>query len=152
MEITGEQLIAQPQQTVWDALNDPAILKQCIPGCDSVEKVSDTEYNMAMVAAIGPVKAKFSGKLTLTDVAAPTTYTLNFEGTGGVAGFGKGNCHVQLAQEAEGTRLTYNAHAAVGGKIAQIGSRLISGAAKKIADQFFVRFHAALTPPEQDTP
>lgn len=147
MEMTGEQLIALPQQQVWEALNDPAVLKQCIPGCDAVERIAEDQYNMSMVAAIGPVKARFSGKLTLTDVSAPTSYTLNFEGSGGVAGFGKGSCEVHLAPEAEGTRLTYSAKAAVGGKIAQIGSRLISGAAKKIADQFFVRFNATLTPP-----
>lgn len=147
MEMTGEQLIALPQQQVWEALNDPEVLKLCIPGCDAVEKIAEDQYNMSMVAAIGPVKAKFSGKLTLTDVAAPDSYTLNFEGSGGVAGFGKGSCQVHLNAEADGTRLTYSAKAAVGGKIAQIGSRLISGAARKLADQFFVRFNAALTPP-----
>lgn len=147
MEMTGEQLIALPQQKVWEALNDPEILRRCIPGCDAVEKLSDDQYSMSMVAAIGPVKAKFSGKLTLTDVTAPSTYTLNFEGTGGVAGFGNGSCRVTLSSEAEATRLTYSAKATVGGKIAQIGSRLISGAAKKLADQFFLRFNQALTPP-----
>lgn len=146
MEMIGEQLIALPQQAVWDALNDPTILKQCIPGCETVEKTGADEYKMAMVAAIGPVKAKFSGKLTLTDVTAPSTYTMNFEGTGGVAGFGKGSCIVTLSAEGEGTKLSYNAKASVGGKIAQIGSRLVSGAAKKMADQFFVKFNAVLVP------
>lgn len=151
MEMSGEQMIALPQQQVWEALNDPQVLKQCIPGCEAVEKTADAEYNMTMVAAIGPVKARFSGKLTLTDVVPPSTYTLNFEGTGGVAGFGKGSCLVTLNSEAPGTKLTYNAKAAVGGKIAQIGSRLISGAAKKLADQFFVKFNQALVP-EQAPP
>ncbi len=146
MEMIGEQIIALPQQQVWDALNDPAILKQCIPGCEIVEKVSENQYTMAMVAAIGPVKAKFSGKLTLTDVSAPASYTMNFEGTGGVAGFGKGSCLVTLSPEPAGTKLSYNAKASVGGKLAQIGSRLVSGAAKKIADQFFVKFNAVLVP------
>ena len=152
MEMIGEQIIALPQQQVWEALNDPAILKQCIPGCEAVEKLSTDEYAMSMVAAIGPVKARFSGKLTLTDVTAPNTYTMNFEGAGGVAGFGKGSCLVTLSAEPEGTKLSYNAKASVGGKIAQIGSRLISGAAKKIADQFFVKFNTVLVPGESKAP
>jgi uncharacterized protein len=146
MEIIGEQVIALSQQRVWDALNDPEILKQCIPGCEAVDRIGEDQFNMAMIAAIGPVKAKFSGKLTLTDVSAPSTYTMNFEGSGGIAGFGKGVCLVTLSTEPEGTKLTYNAKATVGGKIAQIGSRLVAGAAKKIADQFFVRFNSVLAP------
>jgi len=151
MEMTGEQRIALPQSKVWEALNDPAILKQCIPGCEVVEKLDDNQFNMAMVAAIGPVKAKFSGKLTLTDVQVPSTYTLNFEGTGGIAGFGKGQCTVNLSEEAQITLLTYNAKATVGGKIAQIGARLVSGAAKKIADQFFVKFNQVLVPGQESS-
>ena len=146
MEMIGEQIIALPRQAVWDALNDPIILKQCIPGCEAVDRIAQNEYNMAMVAAIGPVKAKFSGKLTLSDVTPPTSYTMNFEGSGGIAGFGKGSCIVTLSAEGEGTKLRYSAKASVGGKIAQIGSRLVSGAAKKIADQFFVKFNAVLVP------
>ena len=96
MEMMGEQLIALPQQAVWDALNDPEILKQCIPGCESVEKVSDDEYRMTMVAAVGPVKAKFTGKLTIVNPVPPDSYALAFEGTGGVAGFGKGTAEVSL--------------------------------------------------------
>jgi uncharacterized protein len=149
MEMIGEKLIALPQQQVWDALNDPAILKQCIPGCETVERISENEYKMAMVAAIGPVKAKFSGNLTLTDVSVPDTYTMHFEGTGGVAGFGKGSCQVTLSSDPSGTKLSYSAKASVGGKIAQIGSRLVSGAAKKIADQFFAKFNAVLVPTDQ---
>ncbi|MSQ59323.1 MAG: carbon monoxide dehydrogenase [Betaproteobacteria bacterium] len=149
MEMIGEQIIALPQREVWEALNDPAILKQCIPGCETVEMITDSEYKMAMVASIGPVKAKFSGKLTLTDVSVPDTYTLHFEGTGGVAGFGKGSCQVTLSSDPTGTKLSYNAKASVGGKIAQIGSRLVSGAAKKIADQFFAKFNEVLVPTNQ---
>jgi len=120
----GEQLIALPQQAVWDALNDPEILKQCIPGCESVEKVSDDEYRMTMVAAVGPVKAKFTGKLTIVNPVPPDSYALAFEGTGGVAGFGKGTAEVSLTQDSDTvTLLTYKATATVGGKIAQIGSR-----------------------------
>ncbi len=150
MEMIGEQIIALPQQQVWDALNDPVILKQCIPGCETVEMISDGEYKMAMVASIGPVKAKFSGKLTLTDVSAPSHYTLHFEGTGGVAGFGKGSCQVVLSTDPIGTKLSYTAKASVGGKIAQISSRLVSGAAKKIADQFFAKFNEVLVPTAQN--
>ena len=144
MDMTGEQIIAVPQHRVWDALNDPEILKQCIPGCDSVERVSDNEYKMTMVAAIGPVKAKFAGKLTVSDLDPPNAYTLAFEGSGGVAGFGKGSAQVRLSPEGEGTRLSYEAHATVGGKIAQVGARLIDGVARKLADGFFTKFNAVL--------
>ena len=146
MEMMGEQLIALPQQAVWDALNDPEILKQCIPGCESVEKVSDDEYRMTMVAAVGPVKAKFSGKLTIVNPVPPDSYALAFEGTGGVAGFGKGTAEVSLTQDSDTvTLLTYKATATVGGKIAQIGSRLIDGVARKMAEAFFAKFTAAVT-------
>lgn len=146
MEMMGEQLIALPQQAVWDALNDPEILKQCIPGCQSVEKLSDNEFSMSMIAAVGPVKAKFSGRLTIVDPQPPDSYALAFEGTGGVAGFGKGTAEVSLTQDADNvTLLTYKATAAVGGKIAQIGSRLIDGVARKMADSFFAKFTAAVT-------
>ena len=142
MEMTGEQLIPLPQQRVWEALNDPAILKACIPGCESIEKISDTEYKVAMTAAIGPVKAKFNGKLLLADLNPPHSYSIAFEGSGGAAGFGKGAAQVSLLPEGSGTRLTYKATASVGGKLAQIGSRLIDGVAKKMSDDFFARFNA----------
>lgn len=146
MEMTGEQLIPLPQQQVWEALNDPGILKACIPGCESIEKVSDAEYKVVMTAAIGPVKAKFNGKLLLADLNPPHSYSIAFEGTGGVAGFGKGSAQVSLLPEGSGTRLTYKATASVGGKLAQIGSRLIDGVAKKMSDDFFARFNATVAP------
>ena len=146
MEMTGEQLIPLPQQRVWEALNDPGILKACIPGCESIEKVSDTEYKVVMTAAIGPVKAKFNGRLLLADLNPPDSYSITFEGTGGAAGFGKGAAQVSLLPEGSGTRLTYKATASVGGKLAQIGSRLIDGVAKKMSDDFFSRFNKAVAP------
>lgn len=146
MEMTGEQLIPLPQQRVWEALNDPAILKACITGCESIEKISDTEYKVAMTAAIGPVKAKFNGKLLLADLNPPHSYAIAFEGSGGAAGFGKGAAQVSLLPEGSGTRLTYKATASVGGKLAQIGSRLIDGVARKMADDFFARFNATVAP------
>lgn len=146
MDMTGEESIPLPQKQVWEALNDPEILKACIPGCHEIEKVSDAEYRIAMTAAIGPVKAKFNGKLHLEDLNPPHSYTLAFEGTGGVAGFGKGRAEVALTPEGDATRLTYKAHATVGGKLAQIGSRLVGGVAKKMATQFFEKFNATVAP------
>lgn len=147
MEMTGEQRIALPQQKVWEALNDPQILKACIPGCESIEKVSDNEYKVAMTAAVGPVKAKFSGKLLLSDLDPPNSYALAFEGSGGAAGFGKGTAQVALKTEGGETLLTYKASATVGGKLAQIGSRLIDGVAKKMSDDFFARFNQTVAAP-----
>ncbi len=141
MEMTGEELIALPQQATWDALNDTAVLMDCIPGCDSMEKQSDTEYLLTMTAKVGPVSAKFKGKMTLLDVQAPDSYKLQFEGQGGVAGFAKGEAQVNLAPEAENTRLSYSVKANIGGKLAQVGARLIDGVAKKIAGQFFAAFN-----------
>ncbi len=146
MEMSGEQRIPLPQRRVWEALNDPEILKACIPGCESIDRVSENEYKVAMTAAIGPVKAKFSGKLVLADMNPPNSYSLAFEGSGGGAGFGKGNAQVSLAPEGSGTLLTYKATASVGGKLAQIGSRLIDGVAKKMADDFFARFNKTVAP------
>jgi len=149
MDMNGEQLIALPQQQVWQALNDPVVLKDCIPGCESMDKVSDTEYRVVLSAAVGPVKAKFSGKLLLSDLDPPNAYALNFEGSGGAAGFGKGNCQVRLSPAEDGTRLSYIAHATVGGKLAQVGSRLIDGVARKMADDFFARFNQRVLPQGQ---
>lgn len=147
MEMTGQQFIPLPQQRVWEALNDPQVLKACIPGCESVEKVSDSEYKLAMTAAVGPVKARFTGKLLLSDLDPPNAYSLAFEGSGGAAGFGKGSSRVTLTPESGGTRLSYSAKATVGGKLAQVGSRLIDGVAKKMTDDFFTRFNETLAPP-----
>jgi uncharacterized protein len=146
MEMSGEQHIPLTQQRVWEALNDPEILKACIPGCESIDRVSENEYKVAMTAAVGPVKAKFSGKLLLSDINPPNSYSLAFEGSGGSAGFGKGSAQVNLAPESGGTLLTYRATASVGGKLAQIGSRLIDGVAKKMADDFFIRFNKTVAP------
>ncbi|MGA0024317.1 MAG: CoxG family protein [Burkholderiales bacterium] len=141
MEMTGEQLLALPQQATWDALNDTAVLKDCIPGCDSIDRQSDNEYLLTMTAKVGPVSAKFKGKMTLLEVTAPDAYTLQFEGQGGVAGFAKGEARVTLAPEAEQTRLSYAVKANIGGKLAQVGARLIDGVAKKMAEQFFTAFN-----------
>src|SRR5882672_1976114 len=147
MEMTGEQLIPVPQAEVWRALNDPEVLKACIAGCEAIERVSDTEYRVVMVASVGPVKAKFNGKLVLSDLNPPNSYSLSFEGSGGAAGFGKGGAQVSLKTEGAGTRLTYSAKASVGGKLAQVGSRLIDEVARKMADDFFTAFNEKLAGP-----
>jgi uncharacterized protein len=152
MEMTGEQIIDQPQSKVWEALNDPIVLKDCIPGCDTLERVSDTEYKMTMTAAVGPVRAKFNGKLNLSEVNPPVSYTIAFEGSGGAAGFGKGSAQVALSPEGNGTKLSYSAKAQIGGKLAQVGARLIDGVAKKMADDFFAAFKKRLTPVAAEAP
>jgi len=150
MELTQTHLLPVPLQTAWDALNDPAVLQRCIPGCESITTAGEggnPAYEVAMTAAVGPVKARFKGRMELTDMAPPRSYTLHFDGQGGAAGFGKGNAQVQLAPEGPTvTRLSYTATAQVGGKLAQIGSRLIDGAARKLADEFFQRFAAEFGP------
>ena len=148
MEIIGEQVIPKPQQQTWDAICDPAVLKICIPGCETMEKVSDSEFHITMAAKVGPVSAKFKSKITLTDVDAPNTYTLIFEGQGGVAGFAKGEARVTLTPTGDQTTLSYAAKAMIGGKLAQVGSRLVDGVAKKIAEQFFTKFNAHVTAQE----
>ena len=146
MERTGEELIALPQAEVWRGLIDPEVLKASIPGCETIEKIADNEYKVALTAAIGPVKAKFKGKLVLSDIRAPNSYSLAFEGSGGAAGFAKGGAQVSLSPEGRGTRLRYSAKASIGGKLAQVGSRLIDGVAAKTADDFFANFNATLVP------
>lgn len=145
MELTGTQHIGLPREQVWRALNDPEILRQCIPGCDMFEPIGDNEYQIGMTASVGPVKAKFKGKLQLADIAPPLSYALSFEGSGGTAGFGKGNANVQLSDTQGGTELHYSVQAKVGGRLAQIGSRLIDGVAKKMADEFFNRFNEVIS-------
>lgn len=144
MELTGSQVLPVPQQVAWDALNDPEILKASIAGCEELTRTSDSEFAAAVTAAIGPVKAKFKAKLTLLDVEAPNSYRIRFDGQGGVAGFGKGEAKVSLVPEGAQTRLDYTAQASVGGKLAQIGSRLVDAASKKMADDFFTKFNAEL--------
>ena len=141
MEMPGEQLVPDPQQVVWDALNDPDMLKACVPGCESITPTGENEYQVLMVARVGPVSAKFKGKLTLSDVKAPDSYAISFEGQGGAAGFAKGGAHVRLTPEGDSTKLGYDVKANVGGKLAQIGSRLVDAAAKKVADDFFRNFN-----------
>jgi carbon monoxide dehydrogenase subunit G len=146
MELTETHTLPVPQDRAWEALNDTAMLKACIPGCDSIEADGDNAYAVGMTAAVGPVKARFKGRMELTDIDAPHTYTIVFEGQGGAAGFSKGTAKVNLepGEDADTTKLTYSAHAQVGGKLAQIGSRLVDGAARKIAGEFFKRFGAKL--------
>ncbi len=140
MDMTGEYKISAPRSRVWEALNDPEILKQCIPGCEEIQKQSDTEMTAKVVAKVGPVKAKFAGKVTLSDIDPPNGYTISGEGSGGAAGFGKGGAKVSLVDDGPDTVLSYTASAQVGGKLAQIGSRLIDGTARKMADDFFAKF------------
>lgn len=142
MEIVGEQLIPRPQGVTWSSIIDPEVLKVCIPGCESMDKTGDNEYEMVMGAKVGPVSARFKSKITLADVDAPNSYTLIFEGQGGVAGFAKGQAHVRLSPEGDATRLQYTAKAMIGGKLAQVGSRLVDGVAKKLAENFFTKFNA----------
>jgi carbon monoxide dehydrogenase subunit G len=146
MDMTGERRIPAPRGKVWDALNDPAILKASIPGCDSLEKTSDHEMKATASVKIGPISARFAGRVELSDIDPPNGYTISGEGQGGVAGFAKGGAKVALADNGPDTLLTYNVNAQVGGKIAQLGARLIDASAKQMADAFFDRFTALLTP------
>jgi hypothetical protein len=141
MELTGQQLIPASQAVTWKALNDPEMLKQCIAGCESIELTGENQYLAKMAVRIGPVNAKFTGKLQLSEINEPSSYTIHFDGQGGVAGFGKGSAKVQLTPVANQTQLDYTANAQVGGKLAQIGSRLVDSAARKIADDFFKEFN-----------
>jgi uncharacterized protein len=146
MDMTGERRIPAPRQRVWEGLNDPEILKRAIPGCQEIEKVSDTEFTAKVRAKVGPVSASFAGKVTLSDLDPPAGYTISGEGTGGVAGFAKGGAKVSLDEDGDETVLRFEVQAQVGGKLAQIGSRLIDGTARKMADDFFNRFAAAVSP------
>jgi len=146
MELTESYTLPVSQQRAWDALTDTAILRASIPGCDRIEADGEHTYSVTLSAAVGPVKAHFKGRMLLADIDAPHTYTIVFEGQGGVAGFGKGRTHVTLEPDgAEATRLTYSASAQIGGKLAQIGSRLVDGAARKLAGEFFRRFTAQVS-------
>lgn len=140
MELTGEYELAIPRQRVWDLLNDPAVLKQCIPGCEELISENPDEYAATVVLKIGPIKAKFNGEVALKNKKQPASFTIEGEGKGGVAGFAKGSADVSLAENGSGTTLSYVVHADIGGKIAMLGSRLISSTTKKLADQFFGKF------------
>ncbi|MDP6428095.1 MAG: carbon monoxide dehydrogenase subunit G [Rhodospirillales bacterium] len=142
MDLTGEYRIPASREKVWDALNDPEVLKQCIDGCEELTKDSDTEFSARVTAKVGPVRAKFTGKVTLSNIDAPNGYTISGEGQGGVAGFAKGGADVTLSGDGAETVLNYTAKAEVGGKLASVGSRLVEGVAKKTADDFFGKFSA----------
>jgi len=146
MDLTGEYRISAPRDVVWAALNDPVVLKQCIPGCEELEKTSDTEMTAKVVLKIGPVKAKFNGAIELLNINAPESYTIQGEGKGGIAGFAKGGANVALAEDGAETVLTFDATAQVGGKLAQLGNRLIDSTAKKLANKFFANFHDYINP------
>lgn len=140
MDLKGEYRIAASRAKVWEALNDPDILKQCITGCDELVRDSDGGFAAKVTAKVGPIKAKFKGKVTLSDIDAPNGYTITGEGQGGVAGFAKGGAKVKLTEDGDVTILNYEATAQVGGKLASVGSRLIDSVAKKNADDFFNEF------------
>jgi carbon monoxide dehydrogenase subunit G len=147
MTMTGQVLLPADRNTVWTALNDPQILRRSIPGCQELDKVSDTEFTATAKVAVGPVKATFKGKVNLSDIDPPNGYRISGEGQGGVAGFARGGAKVSLDDgENGGTRLNYDVEAQVGGKLAQLGARLINGVAKKYADQFFINFAKVLAP------
>ena len=152
MNMTGEYRIAAPRQAVWDALNDAEILMRCIPGCEEFVKTSDTTFEAKVTTTIGPVKTRFTGAVTLTDIDPPNSYRMNGEGKGGPAGFARGGAKVTLTDDGEGTLLSYEVEAKVGGKLAQLGGRIIDPAAKKLANEFFGRFTEILGGVEAPAP
>ncbi|PGH56489.1 carbon monoxide dehydrogenase [Azospirillum palustre] len=152
MDMSGSHRIEASRDAVWAALNDPDILRQCIPGCEEVARQSDTEMTAKVVAKVGPVSAKFAGKVTLSDLDPPNGYTITGEGSGGAAGFGKGGATVTLAEDGGATLLSYTAKAQVGGKLAQIGSRLVDATARKMAEEFFARFTQIVGPAPAEVP
>ena len=145
MEMSGEYKINATREKVWAGLNDPEILKQSIPGCEEIDQTSDTSFTAKVTAKVGPVKAKFAGSVQLTDIDAPNGYRISGEGKGGAAGFAKGGANVKLEEDGDGTLLKYEVDAQVGGKLAQLGARLIDGTAKKMASQFFENFAEVVT-------
>jgi uncharacterized protein len=147
MTMNGEYQLPVARETVWEKLNDAETLKACIPGCEQLEKTSDTEFQAVVTTKIGPVKTRFKGKVTLSELDPPNGYKISGQGDGGVAGFAQGGATVKLADKDGGTLLTYAVEAQIGGKLAQLGQRLINGAAKKLADEFFRNFAAAASKP-----
>jgi carbon monoxide dehydrogenase subunit G len=144
MTMSGEQQLAASREAVWAALNNPEVLKACIPGCETLDVTGENEFQAVATNKIGPVKARFKGKVRLTDLDPPNGYKISGEGDGGIAGFAKGGATVTLSDKDGGTLLTYNVEAQIGGKLAQLGQRLVNGAAKKLADDFFAKFAAAV--------
>jgi carbon monoxide dehydrogenase subunit G len=144
MTMTGEVLLPASREQVWAKLNDPQVLKACIPGCEQLDMTSPTEFQAVATVKVGPVKARWKGKVRLSDLDPPNSYRISGEGEGGVAGFAKGGAKVSLAEQDGGTRLSYDVEAQIGGKLAQLGQRLIKSAAKKTADDFFENFAAAV--------
>ena len=144
MTMTGQIQLAAPKDTVWEKLNDPEVLRACIPGCEELERTDDNGFRAIAKMKVGPVSARFRGKVILSDLDPPNGYKISGEGEGGVAGFAKGGAKVNLAEREGGTLLSYQVDAHIGGKLAQLGQRLISGTAKKIADEFFANFARAL--------
>lgn len=144
MTMTGEIQLAAPKEEVWKKLNDPEVLKTCIPGCEELEKTDDQGFRAVAKMKVGPVSARFRGKVTLSDLDPPNGYRISGDGEGGVAGFAKGGAKVELAEHEGGTRLSYHVEAQIGGKLAQLGQRLINGTAKKLAHEFFENFARAL--------
>ena len=145
MEMVGEERIAAPRQKVWEALNNPEILKQCIPGCQTLDMTSPTDMSAVVKIKIGPVSASFSGDVKLENINAPESYTISGEGKGGIAGFAKGGADVKLTEDGDGTILSYEVKAQVGGKLAQLGSRLIDSTSKKLAGEFFQKFNEVVS-------
>jgi carbon monoxide dehydrogenase subunit G len=146
MNMIGEVQLPASRETVWAMLNEPAVLKSCIPGCESLDKDSDNEFRAVATIKIGPVKARWKGKVRFSNLDPPNSYRISGEGDGGVAGFAKGGAEVSLANKDGGTLLSYNVEAQIGGKLAQLGQRLINSVAKKTADDFFGNFAAAVRP------
>jgi carbon monoxide dehydrogenase subunit G len=144
MTMTGEIELAAPREKVWEKLNDPDVQKACIPGCEELEKTDDQGFRAVAKMKVGPVSARFRGEVTLSDLDPPNGYRISGEGEGGVAGFAKGGAKVDLVEREGGSRLSYHVDAQIGGKLAQLRQRLMNGAAKKIADEFFANFARAL--------
>ena len=151
MDLAGQRHLPVDRASAWASLNDPEVLKDCIPGCETIERTGEGEYALTIAAALGPVRAKFRGRLKLEDVVAPESYTLRFEGDAGAAGFSKGTAKVRLAED-NGTRMEYTVNAQVGGKLAQVGNRLIDSAARKLAEDFFAAFERRVTPASAAAP
>jgi hypothetical protein len=152
MKMTGEQKIAAPRLQVWEALNDPDVLKQCIPGCQSLEKEDDQRFKATVAIKVGPIGARFAGAVTLSDLDPPSSYVITGEGRGGAAGFAKGGAHVTLLDDDGATLLTYEINADVGGRIAQLGGAIIDATAKRLAGDFFKRFGQIVEAPEESAP